>query len=163
MKATGLDLACSQVISTYVTEPPSMLIPSWVTSLGRDNQRELLVEPVQSIETGRPPLPPDPVRPLAPGCPVNPRFPDPGCQPEQSLLRYDSLASHKQCIPEYSPNDLEANSFNFNDSCSQEIYYSFDSASENCFDELTNSHDCSSLLGWGQSYSLSNHFDLKDS
>ena len=24
--------------------------------------------------TGRPPVPPDPIRPVAPGCPVNPRF-----------------------------------------------------------------------------------------
>ena len=162
-KATGPDLACSQVTPI---EPPSVLIPSQVTSLGRDNPKEQPVEPVQSLApmgTGSPPVPPDPIRPVAPGCPVNPRFPDPGCQPKQSLLRYNPLASHKQCIPEYSPNEFEAHSFSFNDSCSQEMYYSFGSSSEKYFNEPTNSHDCFGLISQGQCHSLSNHIDLKDS
>ena len=143
-----------------------MLIPSWVTSLGRDNPKEQPVEPAQSLApmgTGRPPVPLELIRPVAPGCPVNPTFPDPGYQPEQSLLRYNSLASHKECIPEYSLNEFKAHSFSFNDSCSQEMYYSFGSSSEKYFDKPTNSHDCSSLIGQGQSHSLSNHFDLNDS
>ena len=115
------------------------------------------------MRTGRPPVPPGPIRPVTPGCPVNPRFPDPGCQPEQSLLRYNFLVSQKQCIPEYSPNESEAHSFSFNDSCSPEMHYSFGSSSEKCLDDSTNNNDCSGLIGQGQSQSLSNHFGTKDS
>ena len=159
-KTTGPNLAHCQV---SITEAPSMLILSWVTSPGRDNPKEQPMGPVQSLApmgTGRPPVPPDPIRPVAPGCPVNPRFPDTGCQPEQPLLRYNSLASHKQCT-EYSPNEFEAYSFSFNDSYSQ-MYYSFGSSSEKQFDESTNSLDCSGLFGQEHLHSFSDHLDPRD-
>ena len=65
-KAMGPDFACSQATLTCVMEPTSMLIPSRVTSPGRDNFNGLpmnLVESLVQMGTGKQPAPSDPVRP----------------------------------------------------------------------------------------------------
>ena len=108
----GPDFACSQVTPTCVIEPTSMLIPSWVTSLGRDNFKGLSMNMVESL------------------VPVSPNQSIPGCTPD--------------------------------DSCYQEVYYSFESFSgQDGWDQFS-LDDCMGLIGQGQSHSLSNCLDLKN-
>ena len=123
-KTLGPDFACSQVTFSCVTEPICMSIPSWVTSLGRDNFNGLpmtLGESLVPMGTGKQPVPSNPVRP-------------------------------NRSIPEYTPDD----------SCSQEVFYSFESSSGQGGLTQFSLDVCSDLIGQGQSHPFSNYFDCRN-